>query len=151
MKSFQFPLQRVLDWRSLRMRTEEEKLASLQHKLSAILLRDTALTEAEQKSSARMLQLVSVDGSDLRALAAFQLRMRRERAVLKTERTQCEAHIAEQRKLLLKARRDCRALEQLKEKRHRAWTVQLDREIEDTAAEAYLSQWARAEMERGQS
>jgi len=151
MKSFQFPLQRVLDWRTLRMRTEEEKLASLQHKLAAILHRDSALTEAELKSGARLLQLIGIDGSDLRALAAFQLRMRKERTVLKAERAQCEAQISEQRQRLLKARRDCRALEQLKDKRKRTWTAQLDREIEDTAAEAYLSQWARAEMERGQS
>ncbi|HEY4361249.1 MAG TPA: hypothetical protein VGN17_09780 [Bryobacteraceae bacterium] len=151
MKSFQFPLQRVLDWRTLRMRTEEEKLSSLQHRLAAILHRDAALTEAELKSGARLLQLAGIDGSDLRALAAFQLRMRKERTVLKVERAQCEAQISDQRQRLLKARRDCRALEQLKDKRKRAWTVQLDREIEDTAAEAYLSQWARTEMERGQS
>ena len=29
MKAFQFPLQRVLEWRELQMRTEEEKLSTL--------------------------------------------------------------------------------------------------------------------------
>jgi flagellar export protein FliJ len=151
MKSFQFPLQRVLDWRTLRMRAEEEKLASLQQKLAALLHRETTLTAAELKSEMGLLQLPAIEGSDLRALAAFQLRIRRERAVLKAERTQCETHIDEQRQRLLKARRDCRALDKLKEKRKRMWTSLRDREIEDTAAEAFLSQWARTDLEGDQS
>jgi flagellar export protein FliJ len=147
MKSFQFRLQRVLDWRALRMRAEEEKLASFQHKLTTIIHRETALTAAELRSETGLLELPAIDGADLRALAAFQLHLRKERAALKAERTQCEAQIAEQRQRLLKARRDCRGLEKMKEKRKRVWTVELDREIEATAAEAFLSQWSRTALE----
>jgi flagellar export protein FliJ len=151
MKSFQFPLQRVLDWRVVRMRAEEERLASLQRKLAALHHRETTLIAAELKAETGLLRLPAIDGSDLRALAAFQLRLRRERVALKAERAQCEAHIAEQRQRLLNARRDCRALEKLKDKRKRIWASLLDREIEETAAEAFLSQWARTELEREQS
>src|SRR4029077_1007221 len=132
MKSFQFPLQRVLDWRALRMRAEEEKLASLQQKLAAVVHRETVLTAAELRSETGLMEMPAIDGADLRALAAYQLRLRKERAALKAERTQCEALIADQRQRLLKARRDCRGLEKLKEKRKRMWTVQFDREIEAT-------------------
>jgi flagellar export protein FliJ len=148
MKSFRFPLQRVLDWRSLQLRTEEEKLAGLQHKLAALIHRERALTMAQSRSEAAVLRPPSIQGSDLRALAGFRVRIKTERAALTTSRTQCEAQIAEQRVRLLKARKDCRVLEQLKEKRQKAWSYLSDREVEETAAESYISNWLRSNAER---
>src|SRR5580692_3335851 len=106
MKSFRFPLQRVLDWRTLQMRREEEKLGGLQNKLAGIVHRENAMMAAQVKSETELLGLTAIHGSDLRALAAFQLRMQNERAQLKATRIQCETQIVEQRKRLLKARRD---------------------------------------------
>jgi flagellar export protein FliJ len=148
MKSFRFPLQRVLDWRTLQLRTEEEKLAGLQQKLASLIHRERALTVAQSRSESAVLRPPSIEGSQLRALAGFQFRMKTERATLNTSRTQCEAQIAEQRKRLLKARKDCRVLEQLKEKRHKAWSYLGDREVEDTAAESYISNWLRSNSDR---
>lgn len=148
MKSFRFPLQRVLDWRSLQLRTEEEKLAGLQQKLASLIQRDKALTAAQSKSESAVLGSPTIKGSDLRALAGFQLRIKSERETLKVSQTQCEAQVAEQRKRLLKARKDFRVLEQLKEKRHKEWSYLGDREVEDTAAESYISNWLRSNADR---
>ncbi len=49
---------------------------------------------------------------------------------------------------LLKARKDHRILEKLKETRYKNWVYLNEREIESTAAEAYLSKWARLETDR---
>jgi flagellar export protein FliJ len=147
MKSFRFPLQRVLDWRSLQLRTEEERLASLQQKLATLIQRDKALTSARSRSESAVLTPPSVPGTELRALAGFQVRIKSERATLYANKTQCEAQIAEQRKRLLKARKDCRVLEQLKEKRQKEWSYLVDREVEDTAAESYISNWLRSNAE----
>ncbi len=148
MKSFRFPLQRVLDWRGLQLRTEEEKLAGLQQKLASLIHREKALAAAQSRSESTVLGLPSIQGSDLRALAGFQVRIKSERAALKASRAQCDAQIAEQRKRLLKARKDYRVLEQLKEKRHKTWSYLGDREVEDTAAESYISNWLRANADR---
>jgi flagellar export protein FliJ len=148
MKSFRFPLQRVLDWRGVQLRTEEEKLAGLQQKLASLVHRENALNAAQLRSASALLASPTLHGSDLRALAGFQIRIQREHATLKASRMQCEAHIAEQRKRLLKARKDCRVLEQLKGKRHRAWSYAGDREVEETAAESYISNWLRSNAER---
>lgn len=147
MKTFHFPLQRVLDWRALQMRTEEEKLAGLQRSLSALIHRDNTLTAAEIKAELGLLKQPSISGPDFQALAAFQRRVKTERAALKAQRTQCEAQMAEQRKRLLKARRDFRVLEKLKERRWKSWTYLTEREIEATASEAYISKWSRSELE----
>lgn len=150
MKTFQFPLQRVFDWRALQMRAEEEKLSALQHRLGALVHRENALTAAELKSSMGLLKLPSIGGADFQSLAAFQLRMKNERASLKVTRVQLEKQVAEQRNRLLKARRDCRVLEKLREKRWKEWQYLTDREIEDVAAESYLAKWARASDEERQ-
>ncbi len=148
MKAFRFPLQRVLDWRNLQLRTEEEKLAGLQHKLASLLHREKALTVAQSRSESAVLRPPFIVGYDLRALAGFKQRVKTEQIALSVSRTRCEAQIAEQLKRLLKARKDCRVLEQLKEKRHKAWSYLGDREVEDTAAESYISSWLRANAEQ---
>jgi flagellar export protein FliJ len=145
MKRFQFPLQRVLEWRSLQMRSAEEQLARLQEQLAALVHRENALRAAELKAEVGLLDMPVMDGADLQSLAAFQVRMRNERAALQASSTKCHAEIAQQRMRVLAARRDFRVLEKLKEKRLQSWIYLSDREIENTAAEAYLSGWARAD------
>jgi flagellar export protein FliJ len=147
MKSFRFPLQRVLDWRGIQLRTEEEKLAGLQQKLAALMDRENDMAASGAKAESALLHLPLFDGSDLSALAGFKLRIKRESAILKTHRAQCQAHIAEQLKRLLKARKDCHVLEQLKEKRLKAWMYLGNREVEETAAESYISNWLRSNTE----
>jgi hypothetical protein len=147
MKSFRFPLQRVLDWRRLQLRTEEEKLGVLQQKRATLLHREKAIAAAQTRSESSVLGRPSMEGSELRVLAGFQFRIKSERSALQTSRTQCEGQIALQLKRLLKARQDCSVLEQLKEKRHQAWVYLGAREVEETAAESYLANWIRSNAE----
>ena len=81
MKTFQFPLQRVLEWRELQMRTEEEKLSTIQNKLAEVLHRENALTAAQLNAEMNLLGRPLVEASEFRALAAFQLRIRSEKSV----------------------------------------------------------------------
>jgi hypothetical protein len=92
------------------MRTEEEKLAGLQHQLSALVHRENALTATELKSEMELMKLPTIRGFDLQALAAYQVHVKAERVKLQAGRAQCEKLIAEQRKQLLKARKEFRVL-----------------------------------------
>ncbi len=147
MKAFQFPLQRVLEYRELQMRTEEEKLSTIQNQLADVLHRENALTAAQLNAEMNLLGRPVVDASEFRALSAFQLRIRSEKVSLLAARKNLETQIAEQRKRLLKVRKDCKILENLKDRRKKAWTYLSDREIENTAAESYISNWARSNAE----
>ncbi len=147
MKAFQFPLQRVLEWRELQMRTEEEKLSTIQNKLAEVLHRENTLTADQLNAEMNVLGRPLVEATEFRALAAFQLRIRGEKVSLVAARKKLEIHIAEQRKRLLKARKDCKVLENLKERRKKAWTYLHDRELENTAAESFISNWARSNAE----
>lgn len=147
MKSFHFSLQRVLEYRALQMREEEEKLSTMQNQLAGVLHRENALTAAQLNAEMNLLAQALVDAAEFRSLSAFQLRIRGEKITLLAARKNLELKVAEQRKRLLKARKDCKILENLKDRRKKAWTYLSDRELENTAAESYISNWARTNAE----
>jgi len=147
MKTFHFPLQRVLEYREVQMRTEEEKLSTIQNQLAEVLHRENALTAAQLNAEMNLLGRPLVEAAEFRALSAFQLRIRSEKVSLLAARKNLEIQIAEQRKRLLKVRKDCKVLENLKDRRKKTWTYLSDREIENTAAESYISNWARSNAE----
>lgn len=146
MKAFKFPLEKVLGWRHLQMRAEEEKLTVLQQHLALLNRRAHSLATAELNTKLRILKMDSVQGSELNALASFQERLKKERALVAGEKAQCEKRLAAQRVRLLKARKDYRILEKLRDRRLEEWTYSFNRELENDAADAYLAKLARGEQ-----
>ena len=108
MKIFRFPLQRVLEWRALQLRVEEEKLAGLQHQLTSLLqMRKT-------RGGAQPLPIAFVrlrDGGRIGSAdrALYQARLVKQQELVKTQLLQCEKLTLEQRQRLLKARTDHRS------------------------------------------
>ena len=147
MKTFRFPLQRVLEWRALQLRVEEEKLAGLQQQLASLLQMREKLAAERNRSQSHLFASGTAAGSDLQTWALYQARLVKQQELLKTQLLQCEKLTLEQRQRLLKARTDHRVLERLKERRWRQWVYLNDREQEDTAAEVYLSKWSREDLE----
>jgi len=147
MKIFRFPLQRVLEWRALQLRVEEEKLAGLQQRLTSLLQMREKLAAERNRSQSNLFASGAAAGSDLQTWALYQARLVKQQELLKTQLLQCEKLTLEQRQRLLKARTDHRILERLKERRWRQWVYLNDRELEDSAAEAYLSKWSREDLE----
>jgi flagellar export protein FliJ len=145
-KAFRFPLERVLAWRHLQMRAEEEKLSALQHRRDLLNHRVNALKSAELKSKWGLLKLPAVPGSELRAMTAFQDQVKKECTALDLDRAQCEKWIGVQRVRLLKARKDYRVVEKLKEKRQQAWVYLNDREVESAAADSHISKLVRGDQ-----
>jgi flagellar FliJ protein len=147
MKTFRFPLQRVLEWRALQLRVEEEKLASLQQQLTSLLQMREKLASERNRSESHLFASGAAAGSDLQSWALYQARLARQQELLKTHLLQCEKLVLEQRQRLLKARTDHRVLERLKERRWRQWVYLNDRELEGTANEVFLSKWVREDSE----
>ncbi|MGH9646524.1 MAG: hypothetical protein ACRD4E_06880 [Bryobacteraceae bacterium] len=147
MKTFRFPLQRVLEWRALQLRVEEEKLAGLQQHLTSLVQMREKLAAERNRSQSTLFASGTAAGSDLQTWALYQARLVKQQELLKTQLSQCEKLTLEQRQRLFKARTDHRVLERLKERRWRQWVYLNDRELEDSAAEAYLSKWNREDLE----
>jgi len=147
MKTFRFPLQRVLEWRAVQLRVEEEKLAGLQQQLASLLQSREKLAAARDRSESHLFASGAAAGSDLQSWALYQARLAKQQEVLKGQVLECEKLILEQRHRLLKARTDHRVLEKLKDRRWKQWVYLNDREVEGTAAEVYLAKWGREDAE----
>ena len=84
----------------------------------------------------------SVPAVELEALGEFRLHVRRRRA--RNRHTESRRRCGTWRNAetaMLEARRRCRLLERLKERRLAEWTRERDRELEEVASESFLARW----------
>jgi flagellar export protein FliJ len=143
MTNFHFSLQKALDLRRLQLELQEAKF----QQQAAVLVELDRVREAMHASRAIAEDHVraggSAQGCDLAALGAFRSHVQSKEKDLAQRRVEGEKKLEECRNAMLEARRRCRLLEKLKERRKADWTVALNRELEELASESYLAQWNR--------
>ena len=148
MKSFRFSLDRVLDWRRMQLEIEENRLRQYAAALAAV---DRARAELEVQAvsvDAEIRRWTSVAGGDLSALEEFRRGVREQEATLATRRADAAREVALQQAAMLEARRRCRLLERLKDRRWSEWKAAEDREVDELAAESWLAQHGRGGTRR---
>ena len=143
MTNFRFPLQKVLDWRQTQLELEE---ARFQQQLAAVAAIDRAYAEMEASGITAELEVRRWDplaGRDLAALGRFRLLVQSREKQIALQRAECQRELDVRKPAMLEARRHCRLLERLKERRLGEWTSARDRELEEVASESFLARWAR--------
>jgi hypothetical protein len=145
MRAFDFPLERVLALRRTQLDLEDARFRQCVAALAAV---DRARAELGAAAIAADLDVrgaASIAGADLAALDEFHRHVRSEEQMLAGRRVERAHELAVQQTAMLEARRRCRLLERLRERRLAEWKVEGDRELEQVAAESYLARWnARA-------
>jgi flagellar export protein FliJ len=143
MTTFRFSLQKVLDWRKTELELAEMRFKQAMTAL-AELDRARAEWEAEGiKAELQVREWSPLEGRYLAALGNFRSHVKRREKEIALRRVECQRDVETRRKAMLEARRRCRLLERLKERRHAEWQAGFDRELEETAAEAYLARWTQ--------
>jgi len=143
MKTFQFPLERALDWRRTQLELAE---ARVQQQLAALAATDqarAALDAMGQRTEVEVRQFSPLGGGDLCALGAFRLALKARAKELAAKRAACQKELAARQAVLVEERRRCRLLERLKERRWAEWHAAAEKELDELAADSYLAQWAR--------
>ena len=143
MTTFRFPLQKVLDWRRTQLELAE---ASFQRQIAALASIDRAYAEMEASGIRAEMEVRRWDplaGGDLAALGRFRLLVQSREKQISLQRAECQRELAVRKSAMLEARRRCRLLERLKERRLGEWTLARDRELEEVASESFLARWAR--------
>jgi flagellar export protein FliJ len=143
MTSFRFRLEKVLDWRRQQMELEE---AEFKRQTTAIAEMDGACAALEASGIRTELEVrtwTPLSGNDLAALAGFRLHTRRQEQEIARLRAEAQKKLEARQATLLEARRRCRLLERLRERRLAEWQTACDRELEELAAESYLAGLAR--------
>lgn len=143
MKSFRFPLEKVLHWRRVQLELEENKFKQQASALAQLDRARAALEAAAIRAEVEVRGWIPVMGRDLAALAGFRLSVQSQQHTLAARRAECQYRLEAQQKAMLEARRRCRLLERLRERRWAEWCEANDREVEQIAAECYLAGVAR--------
>jgi hypothetical protein len=142
-KAFRFPLEKALDWRRIQLELEEVRY---KQQVGAVAGLDRQRAEVEASGILAEIQVRewrSIAAGDLTALGNFRLHVKARESAIGRQRFEAAQKLAEQQKLMLEARRRCRLLERLKERRLAEWTAERDHEVEEIAAESYLARWSR--------
>jgi chromosome segregation ATPase len=147
MKRFRFSLERVHQWRQLRM---DRELAELQRRFA--VLHGVEQEEQKVRLQGRQAEGALDDAGSpgapvhsyiLARLDVYRRSVRHRLSELSRRREEADREIALQRERLLDARRDVMLLDKLKDKSQRRWYQAHLREIETFAGEVYLARWAQ--------
>jgi flagellar export protein FliJ len=144
MTTFTFPLQRVFDWRRTQLQLAEARVEQQLAALAEIDRERAGLDATRHRTEAEVRHFTGLDGGDLSALGSFRQALKGRDRALSAKRVECQKELAVRQAAMLEARRRCRLLEHLKEKRLTEWQSAADRELDEVAADSYLAQWARA-------
>ena len=141
MTSFAFRLEKVLRWRQAQLDLEQFALSRLAAECARWDALLSKLQKAQTEAEALTQTAAPVSGADLGALSTYREYLNQQRKAAFDRRQECAARMAEQRNRLLKARREHRLLEKLRQVRRAEWEITVNREFEALATETYLAQW----------
>lgn len=139
MARFRFPLERVLELRRSQLEMEEMRFREAAAGVAELDRMRAELNAAGARAESQVREWSPVSGEDLAALGNFRLRIKQKERDIEGMRAQRLRHLAEREASLLEARRRCRLLERLRERRLEEWRAASDREMEAMAAELYLA------------
>jgi flagellar biosynthesis chaperone FliJ len=139
MKSFQFRLASALRLREVQLQAEQSKL----HELMAEEQRLQQSLEALQNERRDQLLLLQtaheLEATELRALSSFLVACDGRALGIRDAITRQARLIQEQRQHVLRAERNVRLLDKLRERKLQEWTLEASRQIETAAQEAWLA------------
>ena len=145
MAPFRFSLEKILRWRAIELTREQAKLQRLFQEKVRLETMLGRLARERSGLTASVAVLPGLQGSDLRAAAAYGLRLRQEIEKLATGVAHVQRDIAAQQKVFAAARLRLKLLEELKARRLERWEYEAARELETLASESYLAGWNREE------
>jgi len=129
-KAFRFRLDRVLDWRRTQLDLEETRLRQLHAAVAELDRRRSDLAAAGEEARRSLAIRSSADAFELHAFEAFRAAVKLQCRRLAEKRREREAEIANQQQKLLEARRRCRLLENLRDRRLSEWKYETQRQEE---------------------
>lgn len=143
MKPFSRSLGKVLEYRRLQLELAEATLRRTQTQQSLLEKRVRA-REAESAAARRqVLAQGAIDGTALSTMQTYLDALQQDQRRAAQAAARLNQDKGRQMADVLKARRDMRIIERLKEKRQREYSRELDRKLERETAEWTLGRFAR--------
>ncbi len=143
MKRFDFPLEKVRQWRNEQAGLEEMKLQRIYSELRAIDEGRKRVEEELAEASRQVRGRPVPEVVDLVNLDTFRLFTASRLLQIEDVRRKCHAQVEQQRQQLVEARRRFELLDKLKQKALANWQIARDKEEEELAGELFLAKRRR--------
>jgi flagellar export protein FliJ len=147
MKRFDFPLERVRQYRELQLETEHAKLDQLLAKLHALDQLEANLArqrlDADDDLRRRTAAGTPVNPAEVASMTGFRAYCKQMAQALAARRAELEHQIAIQRREVLEARRRYEVLDRFRTRQKKRWSFELGKEQDALADENYLARWPR--------
>ncbi len=141
MKKYSFPLDRVLDWKTVVAEREQLTLQTLQQKQEDIT---TSLLNLTDRIGDLSKDAYTADsGHDLAYTAQARSVLLRDKTRTEQEHAIGETQVASQQVKYRAAETQRKLIDKLKDRSFDEWSAELARETDATAADLYLSSWNR--------
>jgi hypothetical protein len=135
MKRFDFRLQRTMDWRQVQCDSERVQLERLHGQRREIAESRDAVQDELHGLANRNASAESCRAEDLHRQALFTRSLFNLDRKLSAQEDRCSDAIEQQVRKCVEADRAHRLLEKLRDAGKRKWSAELDREVEEIAAE----------------
>ena len=143
MAQFHFSLEKVLRWRSLELASEQAKVEQLLREQLRMQTIRAGLSAEKSNLDRSLATLPDLRGTDLRAVSAYSLHLKRQAESLAEQMAKCDRDLVEQKKKYRTAKQRFRLLEELKARKLDQWRQEQARELEALATESFLAVWNR--------
>lgn len=143
MSAFRFSLEKALEWRRKQLELEETRFKQCVAALATLDGQRAELEAAAIRAELEVRGSSVIAGCDLEALGRFRRAVQDREAALELRRADSRTKMESQQTVMMAARRRCRLLERLRERRLAEWTAVRDKELEELAAESYLARWVK--------
>jgi flagellar biosynthesis chaperone FliJ len=141
MQRFRFTLESVRHWRQEQAEIEESALGKLVAQRQSLLDRMERLQCDRREGDAALVRCATVLAQELAALESGRQWIKTETARLILRVRETDKQIEQQRARVVQARRNYELLQRLKERALHKWQQEADRELDQLAADVFLSQW----------
>ena len=137
MKRFQFGLERVLVYRRSQADLEQAKLVALETELAKIR-QELADLNAAFLNEVRNVKANPVDRAEL---GRYRMVVETQTIRLNQRIAEKQAELAKQKERYVKANQAAEVLSKVKEKQHKRWQQDLQKELDSLAMDSYLARW----------
>lgn len=143
MKAFQFPLEKVLQFRQKQWESATAALADIQRRHHLADLERQKAADGLRIASERLLSCSTLVAADVHVYAMTKDSGERSLEELDRRLAELETQLTTQRQCCLEAKRNFELLERLRQSRRAVWLKELDREEEALGTEAFLARRAQ--------
>jgi flagellar export protein FliJ len=138
MKRFEFSLRRVLDIRKQQADMERARLQALLGTVGRLRVAKQSL-EQELHDARTGLTRSFATGNDYRIFADFEQHTHRRCAAIERDIQRVQQQVRDQQVKVMDADQQVKLLEKLKAKKLQEWNHQVDKELEELAADSFLA------------